>query len=58
MKLEFSTQGPNSWASTYQVWPLIPICQIKTDGEEQRKEIYYMARDIPQKRQSKHSAYL
>jgi hypothetical protein len=43
MKPEFWTPGPNSWASTCQVWSLAPICQIKRQGEWQRKESYYKA---------------
>jgi hypothetical protein len=42
VKLEFWTQGPNFWASTCQVQPLVPICQIKSHGKGPRK-IYDMA---------------
>jgi hypothetical protein len=38
---EYWTPGPNSQASTCQVQPLAPICQIKCHGERQRKDIYY-----------------
>jgi hypothetical protein len=54
MKLEFWTQGPNSWDSVCQVWPPAPKRQIKRHGEgRERRLITYCG-----KRQSKQSAHL
>jgi hypothetical protein len=33
VKLEFWTQGSNSWDSTCQVWLLTSLCQIKRHGD-------------------------
>jgi hypothetical protein len=45
LKLGFWTPGPNSWDSTWQVWPLAPKRQIKRHGDRQRKEVYYTVQD-------------
>jgi hypothetical protein len=46
--LSFHMSGP----ATY------PLCQVKSHGEEQRKEMYYTATTHFGKKQSKHSVNL
>jgi hypothetical protein len=36
-KTEIFDSGPNSWHSTCHIWPLTPMCQIKSCGKGQRK---------------------
>jgi hypothetical protein len=45
LKLEFWTQNPNSWDSTFQMQSLVSTHKIKRHGERQRREIYYMVQD-------------
>jgi hypothetical protein len=56
MKPEFWIQGPRSWDSTCQVWPLAPTHQTEA-GEGRERRFITSLRTCHGKRQSKHSAH-
>lgn len=56
--LEFWTNDPNFWDSTYQVRPLTPILQIKRHGEGQKGDLLHSLGHTTGRSKSKHSAHL
>jgi hypothetical protein len=57
LKLEFWTQGPNSWDSICWVQPPTPKCQIKRHGEGRERRFIIWLGTCYGKRQSKQSVH-
>jgi hypothetical protein len=58
VKLEFWTQGPNSWDSTRQFQPLALTLQLKRHGEGRERRFIMPLGTCRGKRQGKHSVHL